>query len=147
MDAKLKAAKTLLLKLVSASSEAEVQKTIDADPLLSKEQNWKPYGGYTGNFNTIYGQQDDSVAALVEKPVNAIDHLLLKECKLRGINPEGNKAPKSMQEAVELFFGIKKGDFSEVGGKKRRELASNILIIAEGSRERPNIIVADTGEP
>jgi len=99
---------------VSASSEAEVQKIIEDNPVLSKEQNWKPYGGYTGNFNTIYGQQDDSVAALVEKPVNAIDHLLLKECKLRGINPEGNKAPKSMQEAVELFFGIKKGDFSEV---------------------------------
>jgi len=147
MDAKSKAAKTLLLKLVLAPSEVEVRKIIDADPILSKQQNWKPYGGYTGNFNTIYGQQDDSVAALVEKPVNAIDHLLLKECKLRGINPEGNEAPKSMQEAVELFFGIKKGDFSEVGGKKRRELASNILIIAEGSRGRPpNIIVADTGE-
>ena len=90
MDAKSKAAKTLLLKLVSASSEAEVKKIIDADPVLSKEQNWKPYGGYTGNFNTIYGQQVDSVAALAEKPVNAIDHLLLKECKLRGINHTGS---------------------------------------------------------
>ncbi len=146
MDAKSNAAKTLLLKLVSASSEGEVQKIIDTDPILSKEQNWKPYGGYNGNFNTIHNQQQDPVAALVEKPINAIDHLLLKECKLRGINPEGNKAPKSMQEAVELFLGIKKGDFSEVGGTKRRELATNILIIAEGSRERPNIIVADTGE-
>ena len=146
MDAKSKTAKILLLKLVSASSEAEVQKIIDDDPLLSKEQNWKPYGGYHGNFNTIHNQQQEPVASLVEKLVNGIDHLLLKECKLRGINPEGNKAPKSMQEAVELFFGIKKGDFSEVGGKKRRELASNILIIAEGSRERPNIVVVDTGE-
>jgi len=146
MNAKSKAAKTLLLKLVSASSEAEVQNIIDADLIASKEQNWKPYGGYHGNFNTIHNQQQDSVASLVEKPVNAIDHLLLKECKLKGINPEGDEAPKSMQEAVELFFGIKKGDFSEVGGKKRRELASNILIIAEGSRERPNIVVADAGE-
>ena len=146
MDAKSKAAKTLLLKLVEASSEGEVQKIIEDDHYLSKEQNWKPYGGYYGNFNIIHNQQQESVASLVEKPINAIDHLLLKECKLRGINPEGNKAPKSMQEAIELFFGIKKGDFSEVGGTKRRELASNILIIAEGSRERPNIAVADTGE-
>jgi len=146
MDEKSKAAKSLLMKLVSASSEAEVQKIITAAPMLSKKQNWKAYGKYTSNFNTINNQQDNSVAALVEKLVNAIDHLLLKECKLRGINPEGNKAPKSMQEAVELFFGIKKGDFSEVGGKKRRELASNILLIAEGSRERPNIVVADAGE-
>ena len=146
MDAKSKAAKTLLLKLVSASSEAEVQKIIDTDPTLGSQQNWKPYGGYNGNFNTIHNQQQDPVASLVEKPINSIDHLLLKECKLKSINPEGNKAPKSMQEAVELFFGIKKGDFSEVGGKKRRELANNILIIAEGSKERPNIVVADAGE-
>ncbi len=146
MDAKSKAVKGLLLKLVSASSEAEVHKIIDDDSILSKEQNWKPYGGYHGNFNTIHNQQQEPVASLVEKPVNGIDHLLLKECKLRGINPEGNRAPKSMQEAVELFFGIKKGDFSEVGGKKRRELATNILIIAEGSRERPNIVVVDAGE-
>ncbi len=139
-------AKTLLIKLVSASSEDEVQKIIDDDPILSKEQNWKPYGGYYGNFNTIHNQQQEPVASLVEKLVNSIDHLLLKECKLRDINPEGDRAPKSMQEAVELFFGIKKGDFSEVGGKKRRELASNILTIAEGSKEQPNIVVVDTGE-
>jgi hypothetical protein len=141
-----KAVKTLLLGLISASSSDDVKKIIETDPILSKQRNWRPYGGYHGNFNTIHGQQQNSVASLAEKPVNSIDHLLLKECKLRGINPEGNEAPKSMQEAVELFYGIKKGDFSEVGGKKRRELASNIMVIAEGSRQRPNIVVADTGE-
>jgi hypothetical protein len=146
MDTKSKSAKTLLLKLVEASSEGEVLKIIEDDPIVSKEQNWKPYGGYRRNYNTINNQQEDPIASLVEKAINAIDHLLLKECKLRGINPEGNGAPKSMQEAVELFFGIKKGDFSEVGGKKRRELANNIRVIAEGSKERPNIVVADAGE-
>lgn len=146
MNAKSKWANSLLLRLVSASSETEAKEIIQSDPILSKQQNWRPYGGYNGNFNTIHDQQQNSVASLAEKPVNSIDHLLLKECKLRGINPEGSKAPKSMQEAVELFYGIKKGDFSEVGGKKRRELASNIMVIAEGSRQRPNIVVADTGE-
>lgn len=146
MDTKSKAAKTLLFKLVEASSEGEAQKIIENDHYLSNGQNWKPYGGYSGNFNTVHNQQQESVASLVEKAVNAIDHLLLRECKLRRINPEENKAPKSMQEAIELFFGIKKGDFSEVGDTKRRELANNILLIAEGSRESPNIIVADAGE-
>ena len=142
-----KAVKTVLLRLISASSEDEVRKIIgENDQILSKEQNWKPYGGYYGNFNTIHNQQQNSVASLAEKPVNSIDHLLLKECRLRGIDPEGNSAPKSMQEAMELFYGIKKGDFSDVGGKRRRELASNIMVIAEGSRQRPNIVVADTGE-
>jgi len=146
MDTKLEVARGLLLKLVSASSEVEVKQIIEDDPILSKEQNWRPYGGYYGNFNTIYNQQENSANSLAEKPINSIDHLLLKECKLREIDPEADEAPKSMQEAVELFFGIKKGDFSEVGQRKRRELASNIMIIAEGSRERPNIIVVDTGE-
>lgn len=146
MDARSRTAKALLSKLVSASSEREVAKIIEEDSILGNEQNWKPYGGYYGNFNTIHNQQQDPVAALAEKPINAIDHLLLKECKLRGINPEAHEAPKSMQEAVELFFGIEKGDFSEVGQRKRREVANNILLMAEGSKQRPNIIVADTGE-
>ena len=146
MDTKSEVAKGLLLKLVSASSEVEVKQIIKDHPILSKEQNWKPYGGYHGNFNTIHNQQQNPAASLAEKPINSIDHLLLKECKLINIDPEADEAPKSMQEAVELFFGIKKGDFSEVEQRKRRELASNIMIIAEGSRECPNMVVADTGE-
>jgi hypothetical protein len=146
MNAKSKAVKALLLELISAPSEIEVKRIVEDDPILRNEQNWRPYGGYAGNFNTIHNQQQDSVAALAEKPINSIDHLLLNECKLRGINPEGSEAPKSMQEAVELLFGIKKGDFSEVGRQKRREIANNIMLMAEGSRERPNIIIADAGE-
>jgi len=146
MNSKANMAKSLLLRLISALSEGEVKKIIEGDPILSKQENWKPYGGYYGNFNTIHNQAQNSVASLAEKPVNSIDHLLLKECKLRAINPEGNSAPNSMQEAVELFYGIKKGDFSEVGGKKRRQLAGNIMVVAEGSRQRPNIVVADNGE-
>ncbi len=146
MDTKSEAVKARLLKLVSASSEVEVKQIIEGDAILNNQQNWRPYGGYYGNFDTIYNQQENSANSLAEKPINSIDHLLLKECKLRSIDPEADEAPKSMQEAVELFFGIKKGDFSEVGQRKRRELASNIMIIAEGARERPNMVVANTGE-
>jgi len=138
--------KELLLKLVSATDEVEIKQIVESNPTLSNEKNWKPYGEYHGNFNTIHNQQQNSVAALAEKAINSIDHLLLKECKLKGIDPESEKAPKSMQEATELFCGIKKGDFSEMGQEKRRELAKSILIIAEGSKSRPTLTVVDNGE-
>jgi len=138
--------KKLLMQLISARSENEVRKIIDSDPLLANEENWKPYGGYESNFNTINNQAKNSVAALAEKPINSIDALLLKECKLSGIDPESKQAPKSMKEAIELFFGIKSGDFSDLADKERRRLAGNIQIIAEGDKKRPNLIIADKGE-
>lgn len=139
----------LLLKFVAVQSEEEVKKIIEIDKVLADEDNWRPYGGYETNFNTIDNQQKSPIAALIEKPINSIDALLLKECELRNINPKGVKAPKNMQEAVEKFFGIKKGDFSEVGQERRRELASYIRIIVEGENrkpEEPNIIIVDQGE-
>jgi len=139
-------AKKLLMQLVTARSENEVGKIIDSAPLLSNEENWKPYGGYESNFNTINNQAKNSVAALAEKPINSIDALLLKECKLRGIDAESKQAPKSMKEAVEVFYGIKAADFSDHADKERRKIAENIWIIAEGDKKRPNIIIADAGE-
>ncbi len=139
----------LLIKLVSADSEDQIKNVIESNDVLSNQNNWRPYGGYETNFNTIDNQQKNPVAALIEKPINSIDALLIKECKLRKIDPKSPKAPKTMQEAVEKFFDIKKGDFSEVGQKKRRELASNIRIIIEGKDRKPkepNIVVVDKGE-
>jgi len=139
----------LLFNLLLAQSEEEVKKIVDSDVVLNNEKNWKPYGGYETNFNTIDNQQKSPVAALIEKPINSIDALLLKECKLRRVDPKGKKAPRDMVEAVERFFGIKKGDFSEVGSEKRREIANNIRIILEGNERKPvepNVIVVDKGE-
>jgi hypothetical protein len=139
-------AKKLLMQLVAARSENEVGKIIDSEPQLSNEENWKPYGGYESNFNTINNQAKNSVAALAEKPINSIDALLLKECKLRGIDPESKQAPRSMREAVEVFYGIKAADFSDHADKERRRIAEHIWIIAEGDKKRPHIIIADAGE-
>lgn len=143
---KEKDAKKLLMQLLDAQTESDVKEVIDSDPLLKNDENWKPYGGYEGNFNTINNQAKNSVAALAEKPINSIDALLLKECKLRGINPEGKQSPKSMKEGIELFFGIKGGDLSKISDEERRRIAGNIKIIDEGDKKRPNIIIADTGE-
>ncbi|KPJ62041.1 MAG: hypothetical protein AMS15_05180, partial [Planctomycetes bacterium DG_23] len=135
--------KKILFKLTTAAAEDEVKELIENNGLF---RNWRPYGGYSANFNTFHNQQQNQVAALIEKPINSIDAILLKECKLKHIDPKSTQAPKTMQQAVEVFFGIKKGDFSEVGQKRRRELSNNIRIIAEGSKEQPNIIIVDNGE-
>lgn len=138
--------KKLLLKLIKAYDEKEVESIISSHPILSKDSNWKPYGGFRGNFSQIHNQQCNAIPALVEKPINSIDALLIKECKLRGLDPEGSEAPNSIQDAVENFYGIKRGDFSEISRSKRREIAKNIQLITEGSKQNPNIIIYDDGE-
>jgi hypothetical protein len=135
----------LLDALIAADDESAVEDILENDEYV-KTLGWWPFGGDDSNFATISNQQTDPVAALAEKPINSIDAVLLQQCKLKGIDPEGPEAPKTMTEAVEAFYGVKDGDISTMEGAKARAMAENIRIIAEGSKEKPNIIVVDTGE-
>jgi hypothetical protein len=136
----------LFRDLLAAETEAEVDEIIRANRMLVEENNWKPIGGFRGNFSQINNQQGNPIPALVEKPINSIDAILIKECKLRGINPESPGAPKSIKEAIEQFFEVRKADFSEVAKEKRREIAESIQILATGSKPNPNICIYDDGE-
>ncbi|MCL6098271.1 MAG: hypothetical protein M1391_06830, partial [Bacteroidetes bacterium] len=138
--------KELCLDLVKAASEEEVTSIIKQSEILSDERNWATYGNIDNNVGTFLSQQSSPVAALTEKIVNSVDAVLLAECRKRGINPEGAKAPRSMQEAVEQFFSIKDGDYTEVAKKRRREIASNIILFADGDKKKPNITIIDKGE-
>lgn len=142
MDAKNK---ELLLKLVTATNETEVESILETDG-HAKSLSWWPFNGKETNFSTINNQQTDPIAALAEKPINSIDAVLIKECRLKRIEPESKDAPKSMSEAVENFFSVKDGDISNLNEKDRRKLAENIRIIAEGDKEKPNILIVDFGE-
>lgn len=137
--------KSLLLKLIDAENENEVDNILQTDE-YAKTLSWWPFNGDSNNFSTINNQQIDAVAALAEKPINSRDAILLKECKIAGLDPKGSDAPKTMAAAVEHFFGIKEGDLANADDKLRRKLASNIRIIAEGEKNKPNIIIADFGE-
>lgn len=106
-------AKDLLLKLVEANSEGAVDEIINGHPVLSKDENWQPYGGSRSNFGSIHNQQTNAIPALIEKPINSIDAILIRECRLRGINPENPKAPATLQKAVERFLDISQGDADE----------------------------------
>lgn len=145
-------AKEFLLRLIKSKTASEVEKIINEEPVKNSIE-WKPYGNNWGNFSIINNVTRDPVRALIEKPINSIDALLLKECKKKKINPESADAPKSMKEAIELFFGIKDGDISNLeslpkkdADKTIRDIAKNIRIFAEGYLNRPTITVVDTGE-
>jgi len=133
-------------ELYNANSETEVEKIIKKHPLFHDNGNWKPYGGNKGNFGTFESQQNHPVPALIEKITNSIDATLIKECKLFGLDPKSSDAPKSMSEAVELFYGVKNGEIGELTNTERRELAENIQVIATGDRKQPSITIFDMGE-
>lgn len=136
----------LFWQLYNCNGEAEVDKLVNTNPLLSNPDNWHPYGDNEGNFGTFENQQPHAIPALAEKITNSIDSILTKECLLSGINPKSEEAPSDMAQAVEKFFGIKDGDFSEVSVSDRRNIAKNIQVIATGSKRTPDITVVDDGE-
>lgn len=135
----------LFWNIYESKNEDELHTIVRNHPLLSNPLNWKPYGT-ENNFSTFENQQSNSVAALVEKITNSIDALLIKHCLLMGIDPKGQNAPDSMQKAVEIFYNIKNGDFSDVLASDRRTVAEDIQILATGEKFSPNIAVYDNGE-
>jgi len=99
--------KNLFLKLYQAQNETELQKVIDSIPLFKDQSNWYPLGGNENNFATIENQQASAIGALIEKLTNSIDAILMKRCYEIGIDPKSIDAPKTMQEAIEKFYGDK----------------------------------------
>lgn len=134
----------ILYKLIKAKNEKEIDEILNDS--FFKEIEWQPLGNDESNYSIVNVQQADPINALCEKPVNSIDHILLKMCKKQGIDPEDPLAPQSMREAVEKFFQIPSGDFTKLSEDKIRELSYNIMIIADGDAKRPNITIVDRGE-
>lgn len=138
--------KEIFWKLYNANTEAEIDKVLNDNPIFSDPNNWKPYGNNQGNFGTFESQQNHPVPALIEKITNSIDAMLIKECKLKGIDPKSKDAPKTMNKAVELFYDVKDGEIGELAPVERRNLAENIQIIAVGDKKQPSIVIYDNGE-
>ena len=136
----------LFWKIFGAQDENQLHDIVTKNTLLMDNSNWHPYGGDNSNFSLFDSQSANPVPALVEKVINSIDSLLLKQCRLKKIDPKSDEAPTSMSLAVDKFFGIKNGDFSEVSQSGRRSIAEEIQVIAEGDKQTPNIIIYDNGE-
>ncbi len=142
--------KQLCLNLLYAESEQEVISILKNAGYWGDETAWCDFGNNENNWSIIGNQQGHPVAAMVEKLVNSIDAVLMRECQARGIPLESPEAPQSIPDALEQFFGIKKGNLANIGANKRSDLAQNIGLIATGalgrSKQNPNYTVFDRGE-
>ena len=148
--------KALCLALMSADSEDEVTKRLADAGLWNDQADWRFYGDYDNNFNTIGNQQSSPDSAMVEKFVNSVDHRLIDECLRKGINPEGPDAPKSIREAVALFFedhpkpgSSNQGRVANWSNEKRTKVARGITLAATGMPPRqgkPCFTISDCGE-
>jgi hypothetical protein len=132
--------------LLSSENENEVIETLKRENLWNSENDWQIFGNKENNYSIIGNQSAFPVNALVEKIVNSVDAVLLRECKARSIDPESTNAPRNINSALEKFFDIKDGNLSNLDANKRSALAQNIGLIATGKKNRPNFIIFDKGE-
>lgn len=125
--------KKYCIKLYEAQTEEAVTSLIQK---METEVNvdWKPYGNTTGNYSSFENQQITAEGALMEKIVNSIDHKLIRQCLVKGIDPSSSKAPQSMEEARTKLF-------TEEEMKKE-----SIWVLADGDKKEMNVTVADDGE-
>jgi len=133
--------------LLNADSEHEVISLLKQAGYWDSPEAWEIFDGNENNYSTIGNQQASPAAALVEKIINSIDAVLLRECRIRKINPESSKAPKSMESALEEYFKVKNGNLALVTPNQRTLLAGNIGLIATGQKtKKPSYTIFDKGE-
>jgi len=137
---------SLCLELAKADEENEVIELLKKEGYWNEPNCWRYYGDRETNFATIGNQQSRPDTALVEKITNSVDAVLIRECLVKGINPESNSAPKSIKEALTYFFGIKDGKLSNLEPKERTRLATNIIVLVTGQKSNPSYSVIDKGE-
>ena len=149
--------KNLCLSLMKADTEEEVISLLKDMDYWEDSSAWRNYGDNESNFSTIGNQSSRPDAALVEKLVNSVDHRLINECLISGIDPESSKAPQSVREAVARFFdpevtptGITAGRLGEWDKEKRKSVAEGITLAATGSTPsqggNPCFTISDSGE-
>ena len=134
------------MQLLQAETEDEVLDILSKAGLWDDISCWTDYGGMEMNRSIVGNQQSSPVAALVEKLINSIDAVLTAGCLKSGIDPRGTNAPKTMREAVKLFFGIYEGRVTNITPGERTQLSKWIELIATGSKENPNYTIIDQGE-
>ena len=138
--------KKFALDLAHAEKEEEVIKILNQSGYWDEDSAWCEYGNDPMNYSTIGNQQSNPDSAIVEKLVNSVDAVLMKECLKKGINPIDKEAPQNIAEAQKKFFGVYNGKLSSIDERQRTKLAENILLIATGRKENPTLSILDKGE-
>lgn len=133
-------AKNLCLALLQADSANEVIDLLKEAGYWDRQDVWRLYGDKEGNFAQAGNQQSLPEAALVEKIINSVDARLMSECLVRGIDPESDDAPRSVRDAVAMFFEDRRSEDDEAGilttwsRQRRTEESKAITIAATGDR-------------
>lgn len=137
----------LAISLAMAESEKEIIEILKQEKAWDNKKCWRAFGDNENNWSTIGNQQSEADAALVEKLVNSVDALLMKECLVRNINPTSENAPSSIANALDTFFGITGGKIQNLTESQRTKLAQdNIILAATGDKTLPNYVIVDRGE-
>lgn len=144
----------MCLAIMLADTESKVVAILDEAGYWNNSDAWRFYGDRESNYNAIGNQQSRPEAAIVEKIINSVDARLMNECMLRGLDPEDPEAPKSIREAVGLYFeehsikGIS-GSIREWPEGERTKVARDITLAATGatpSEGNPCFVISDLGE-
>ncbi len=135
--------KELFNALYFCPTEEKVDEIIQKFPEIFVEDNWAPLGGNENMFGIVRNQQSNPIAALVEKVTNSIDAILTKKCLEKGISPDSNEAPQTMDEAIKLFYpDYKNWDLKQ----NRKNQSEDIQILADGPPKNTSVIIYDDGE-
>ena len=115
------------LELVKADSESEVIAILKQAGYWNDASSWLEYGGNSQNLSIIGNQQSRGDNALVEKLINSVDAILMRECLKKKIDPSSRQAPKNIAEAQRQFFNIYDGKLSSLDARQRTELAKKYM--------------------
>jgi len=132
--------------LLAAESEEEVIGFLTDAGYWNDTSSWRDFGDRENNYSIIGAQQAKQAYALVEKIVNSVDAVLMRECLRQGVIPDSKNAPSSIAKAVDQYFGITDGNLANITALERSDLAANIGLIASGKKTQPNLTVFDLGE-
>ena len=134
--------RTLFFSFYKAQTEIELEPVIEKAE-MDFNVDWVPYGDNESYFGVIENQQASPIPALVEKITNSIDAILMKRCYEEGIDPKSVSAPKTIEDAISIFFP-NSSNWDLPG--RRGEQSENIQIIADGPRKDTSLIIYDDGE-
>ncbi len=136
----------LCIDLAKAESEENVIGILKKAGFWDRPVAWEDYDRNPNNFSTIGNQQSSPDTALVEKIINSVDAILMRECSRHGIKPDSSEAPKSISEALKEYFGIYDGKLSSIDASQRVTIAQNIVLVATGEKSNPCYSIIDFGE-
>ncbi len=146
----------LCMALLAAESEAEIQEIIDRTPAMKNTKNWYPLDGRDTNFNVVTNQAMTGGKAATELMTNMVDAILMKNAKLKNIDPKGKSkdVPKTMYEAVDkLVYNLHGGKLVNADENWLRDYSTQNLVIgitgSSGSKRSggaPCLTFSDNGE-